>query len=60
MKTTRGIFAGLDEESFNKIKKAFNVDEAKVEPKKKTKQKKKYYGKNKTRNSKTDKPQSGK
>ena len=49
MKTTRGIFAGLDEESFNKIKKAFNVDEAKVEPKKKTKQKKKYYGKNKRR-----------
>jgi len=58
MKTTRGIFAGLDEESFNKIKKTFNVDEAKVEPKK-TNQKKKNYGKNKRRNSRTDKPHSG-
>jgi hypothetical protein len=55
MKTTRGIFAGLDEESFNKIKKTFNVEEAKVEPKKKTNQEKKHYGKNKRRNSKRNK-----
>tara|TARA_B100000989_G_scaffold285441_1_gene253162 strand:+ start:249 stop:425 length:177 start_codon:yes stop_codon:yes gene_type:complete len=58
MKTTRGIFAGLDEESFNKIKKTFNVDEAKIEPKKFNK--KKTNGKNKKRNSRPNKSHSGK
>ena len=55
----RGIFTGMDEESYQKLKDSFNLPD-KREPKPKPKTKKKKHGKNKRRNSRADKSHSGK
>ena len=49
----------MDEESYQKLKDSFNLPD-KREPKPKPKTKKKKHGKNKRRNSRADKPHSGK
>lgn len=55
----RGIFTGMDNESYQKLKDAFNLpDERPLKQKKFNK--KKTHGKNKKRNSRTNKSHSGK